>query len=116
MNGGRFIEFLKALIKSVAAEKIFLIVDGSSIHKSKKVKAFLEKDEIRDCLELFFLPGYSPELNPDEWVWNNVKNTRLGRKYSEIVWLPMGRIASTSTNADRLTGLPNTYTWTRGQP
>ena len=30
-------------------------------------------------------------------------------KYSEIVWLPMGRIASTSTNADALTGLPNTY-------
>ena len=30
-------------------------------------------------------------------------------KYSEIVWLPMSRIASTSTNADRLTGLPNTY-------
>jgi transposase len=82
MNGDRFIEFLKALIKSVAAEKIFLIVDGSSVHKSKKVKAFLEKDEIRDCLELFFLPGYSPELNPDEWVWNNVKNTRLGRVVS----------------------------------
>ena len=31
-------------------------------------------------------------------------------KYSEIVWLPTGRIASTSTNADALTGLPNTYT------
>jgi transposase len=44
--------------------------------------AFLEKDEIRACLELFFLPGYSPELNPDEWVWNNVKNTRLGRVVS----------------------------------
>ena len=82
MNGDRFIEFLKALIKSVDAEEVFLIVDGSSVHKSKKVKAFLEKDEIRGCLELFFLPGYSPELNPDEWVWNNVKNTRLGRVVS----------------------------------
>ena len=82
MNGDRFIEFLKALIKSVDAEKIFLIVDGSSIHKSKKVKAFLDKDEIKGRLELFFLPGYSPELNPDEWVWNNVKNTRLGRVVS----------------------------------
>ena len=36
-------------------------------------------------------------------------------KYSEIVWLPMGRIASTSTNADALTGLPNTY-GLRGSP
>ena len=82
MNGERFIEFLKALIKSVDAGKIFLIVDGSSVHKSKKVKEFLGKDDIEDRLELFFLPGYSPELNPDEWVWNNVKNTRLGRVVS----------------------------------
>ena len=82
MDGGRFIEFLKSLIKSVDAKKIFLVVDGSSIHKSKKVQAFLEKDEVKDRLELFILPGYSPELNPDEWVWNNVKNTRLGRVVS----------------------------------
>jgi hypothetical protein len=34
---------------------------------------------------------------------------KIARKYSEIVWLPMGRTASTSTNADVLTGLPNTY-------
>ena len=33
----------------------------------------------------------------------------MGRKYSEIVWLPIGRTASTSTNTDALTGLPNTY-------
>lgn len=68
MNGGRFIEFLKSLMKSVEAGKIFLIVDGSSIHKSKKVKSFLAKDDVKDRLEIFILPGYSPELNPDEWV------------------------------------------------
>jgi hypothetical protein len=37
------------------------------------------------------------------------ETVEAARKYSEIVWLPMSRIASTSTNADRLTGLPNTY-------
>jgi hypothetical protein len=37
------------------------------------------------------------------------KDMKVVRKYSEIVWLPMGRTASTSTNADVLTGLPNTY-------
>ena len=37
------------------------------------------------------------------------ESTLANCKYSEIVWLPMSRIASTSTNADRLTGLPNTY-------
>jgi len=82
MNAATFIEFLKSLLKSVEARKIFLIVDGSPIHRAKKVKAFLAEDDVKDRLELFVLPGYSPELNPDEWVWNNVKNTRLGRAVS----------------------------------
>jgi transposase len=82
MNGPRFTEFLKALIGSVDAAKIFLIVDGSSIHKSRKVREFLGQDEVKRRLELFILPPYSPELNPDEWVWNNVKSGRLGRQVS----------------------------------
>jgi len=69
MNAGSFIEFLKSLLRSVESEKIFLIVDGSSIHKAKKVNAFLAKDEVKDRLEIFILPGYSSELNPDKWVW-----------------------------------------------
>ena len=77
MNGGRFIEFLKALLRSVPG-KIFLIVDGSSVHKAKKVREFVE-NETDGRLQVFFLPSYSPELNPDEWVWNNVKNDRIGR-------------------------------------
>jgi transposase len=75
MNAGRFIEFLKALLDSVEG-KIFLIVDGHPAHKANKVKEFTE-NEAR--LELFFLPAYSPQLNPDEWVWKNVKNDRIGR-------------------------------------
>ena len=82
MNAATFIEFLKSLLKSVESKKIFLIVDGSPIHKAKKVKEFLATDDVKNRLELFLLPGYSPELNPDEWVWNNVKNTRLGRVIS----------------------------------
>jgi transposase len=37
------------------------------------------ENEAGGRLQLFFLPSYSPELNPDEWVWNNVKNDRIGR-------------------------------------
>ena len=77
MNGGRFIEFPKALLGGVPG-KIFLIVDGSSVHKAKKVREFAE-NETDGRLQIFFLPSYSPELNPDEWVWNNVKNDRIGR-------------------------------------
>lgn len=77
MNAGKFIDFLKALLDSVPG-KIFLIVDGHPVHKAKKVNEFVrEKTDGR--LSIFFLPPYSPDLNPDEWVWNNVKNDRIGR-------------------------------------
>jgi transposase len=78
MNADRFIDFLKALLASVPG-KVFLIVDGHPVHRAKKVKEFIE-NETDGLLEMFFLPAYSPDLNPDEWVWNNVKNDRIGRK------------------------------------
>lgn len=77
MTADRFIDFLKALLGSVEG-KIFLIVDGHPVHKSNKVKEFAE-NETGGRLKIFFLPPYSPDLNPDEWVWNNVKNDRVGR-------------------------------------
>jgi transposase len=77
MNADRFIDFLKALLCGVEG-KIFLIVDGHPAHKAKKVKEFTE-NEAGGRLKIFFLPPYSPDLNPDEWVWNNVKNDRVGR-------------------------------------
>ena len=77
MNAGKFIDFLKALLDSVPG-KIFLIVDGHPVHKAKKVSEFV-KEKAAGRLSIFFLPPYSPDLNPDEWVWNNVKNDRIGR-------------------------------------
>lgn len=77
VNAGVFIEFLKRMIKS-ADRKVFLIVDGHPTHKAKKVSKFVES--VSNHLELFFLPPYSPELNPDELVWNDLKNNSLGRK------------------------------------
>ena len=77
MNAGKFIEFLKALLDSVPGN-IFIIVDGHPVHKAKKVSEFV-KEKADGRLSIFFLPPYSPDLNPDEWVWNNVKNDRIGR-------------------------------------
>jgi len=71
-----FIQFLKNLIKG-ATRPIYLIVDGHPMHKAKKVKAFVESTLGK--LTLFHLPGYAPELNPDELVWNNLKNHALGK-------------------------------------
>lgn len=72
-----FIEFLKRLLHN-ANRMIFLIVDGHPAHKAKLVTRFVES--MKDRLRLFFLPPYSPELNPDERVWNDLKNNALGRQ------------------------------------
>jgi transposase len=74
-----FIDFLKRLLRDVPG-RIFLIVDGHPAHKAKLVKAFIESKKVKGRLQLFFLPPYSPELNPDEWVWNDLKNNGIGRK------------------------------------
>lgn len=72
-----FITFLKRLIHN-AERMIFLIVDGHPAHKAKMVARFVES--VKDRLQLFFLPPYSPELNPDERVWNDLKNNAVGRQ------------------------------------
>jgi transposase len=75
MKAPLFLEFLKRLIHN-APSKIFLILDGHPVHRSSLVKNFVEATNGK--LRLFYLPPYSPELNPDELVWNNVKG-KVGR-------------------------------------
>lgn len=65
-----FRDFLRRLITGMD-RKIFLIVDGHPTHKAKLVRQFVE--DHADQIELFFLPPYSPELNPDELAWAHVK-------------------------------------------
>lgn len=76
VNGTVFAEFLRRLMHN-ASHPIFLILDGHSIHRSRPVREFVAQQGGR--LQLFFLPPYSPELNPDEQVWNYVKNHGVGR-------------------------------------
>lgn len=72
-----FIEFLERLLHK-AKQPIFLVVDNHSVHRSEEVSKFVESTKGR--LVLFFLPPYSPELNPDELVWNYLKNHNIGRQ------------------------------------
>jgi transposase len=66
-----FITFLRRLISSVD-HKIYLIVDNHSVHRAQKVKKWLEKHKTQ--IAIFYLPSYSPELNPDEYLNNDIKN------------------------------------------
>jgi len=70
VNASVFRDFLRRLVTGMQ-RKIFLIVDGHPAHKARLVRGFVEQNS--DRLELFFLPPYSPELNPDELVWAHVK-------------------------------------------
>lgn len=67
----KFIEFLKGLIK-YSRVKIFLILDNLRVHHSKQVSAWVNENKER--IELFFLPAYSPDLNPDEHLNSDLKN------------------------------------------
>jgi transposase len=74
-TGETIVGFLEHLLREVAG-KIILIWDGATIHRCKEVKKFLS-DGGAKRLHLIRLPGYSPELNPDEGVWNWLKR-KLG--------------------------------------
>jgi transposase len=75
-NSDKLIEFLEALIKD-ADKKIFLILDNLRVHHSKPVKAWF--GEHQEKIEVFYLPSYSPELNPDERLNADLKYA-LGSK------------------------------------
>jgi transposase len=76
LNGAVFIDFCRRLLHD-AQGPVFLVLDGHPVHRSKAVKQFAASTNGR--LRLCFLPGYAPELNPDEWVWKNIKHDRIGR-------------------------------------
>ena len=72
LDSDLFIKFLRQLIK-YRKRKIILIVDNLRVHHSKPVKEWLEEQQ--EKIELVFLPSYSPELNPDEYLNNYLKQT-----------------------------------------
>jgi len=73
-----FLRFLRRLVRQSAGRRVYLIVDGHPVHRAKLVQAWIEKHskEIR----LIRLPAYSPELNPDEMLNQDVKSNALGRQ------------------------------------
>jgi transposase len=77
-HSDKLIEFLAALIKDARC-KVFLILDNLRVHHSKPLKAWLVVR--KDKIEVFYLPSYSPELNPDERLNADLKYA-IGSKVS----------------------------------
>ncbi len=77
INGKKYIEFLDKLIDK-RVRPLILLVDHASFHKSKQVREYVKKN--RKILRVFFLPKRAPAYNPDEQVWNEIKNNNIGRQ------------------------------------
>lgn len=75
-NSQTFIQFLQQLRANVR-KTLIIIVDNATLHKSKKVKKFLEKNS---DVTLLYLPPYSPEYNPVEIVWRILKQYVVGAR------------------------------------
>jgi transposase len=73
-----FIDFLARLLRQADGRKLILILDGHPVHRSKKVREWVAAHA--EQIELQFLPGYSPELNPTELLNQDVKTNALGRR------------------------------------
>ena len=70
MNQQRLVRFLERLVRS-SERKVFLILDNLKVHHGKLAAAWLEKHH--DKIEVFFLPSYAPEYNPDEYLNHALK-------------------------------------------
>ena len=90
-DGDVFIEFLGRLQRH-AGRKVYVIVDGHPVHRARKVTAWVgaQKREVR----LIFLPGYSPDLNPDEMLNQDVKANAVGRRRARTQAQMMGTVRS----------------------
>lgn len=71
-----FVEFMKRLLKQLDG-RIYLIMDGHPVHKSGEARRFVDQHKPR--LRLIRMPGYCPELNPDELLNQDVKTNGLGK-------------------------------------
>jgi transposase len=72
-----FVNFLQRLIRE-AARKLFVIVDNLPVHRARRVTAWVQ--DHADRIELFYLPPYAPEHNPDEFLNNDLKQAMTRRR------------------------------------
>lgn len=78
-----FLEFLYQLRHKEKRKRIVLVLDNARIHHAKIIKKYCEEHNIK----LVYLPPYSPELNPIEFLWKRIKRMyqKIQRKYDQIM-------------------------------
>ena len=76
LNAEAFVSLLRRMMRR-RSKPVHLVLDGLPAHKTTLVKAYVAST--KGMLTLHFLPGYAPELNPDELVWSHMKRTGVAR-------------------------------------
>ena len=102
-----FVRFLRRLVRHSGGQKVFLIVDRHPVHKSREVTRWLAARA--DQIALFLLPGYSPELNPDELLNQDVKTNALGRRRPGDLAEMMGDARAYLRSTQKQPGLVRRY-------
>lgn len=77
-NAMTFKDFMERMVMESPDSKIFLVLDNLRVHHAKVLQPWLAENKER--IELFFLPSYSPDLNPDELLNHDLKANAVGRK------------------------------------
>jgi len=77
LNAQRFVALLTHFMRG-RRRPVFLVLDGHPAHSATVVAQYVQR--LAGRLELHFLPGYAPELNPDEFVWNHLKRQGVSKK------------------------------------
>jgi transposase len=101
-----FLEFLRRLVKQVK-RKVFLILDGHPVHRARAVTHWLARHTER--IRVFRLPPYSPELNPDEYLNQDVKTNAAGRQRPRDADEMMGNIRGYLRSTQRQPALVVNY-------
>jgi transposase len=80
-KGGMSADLFVAMLKQIMRRRrkpLFLVIDSLPAHKAKLARDYVEATNGK--LKLYFLPGYAPELNPDELVWSRMKRTGTAKR------------------------------------
>jgi transposase len=80
-KGGMSAELFIAMLKQIMRRRrrpVFLVLDSPPAHKAKVVRDYVDATDGK--LKMYFLPGYAPELNPDELVWSHMKRTGTSKR------------------------------------